>query len=80
MKFAIIFPFGHTSLEVPNVQFIFDVSVDSRNCLTDILKSNSTLGTHFHAMIRTHHSDFDLSVQIHRKPNNEVKFNVWYFH
>ena len=38
----------------------FDVSV--RLCLlsTHTSKSNSMLGTHLHAMIRTHHFDFDV--------------------
>ena len=30
---------------VPSVEFDFDVCVDSRQCLTDTLKLNSTLGT-----------------------------------
>ena len=30
---------------VPNVKFNFDVCVESRHCLTDTSKSNSTLGT-----------------------------------
>ena len=42
-------------------EIIFDVSVDSRQCLTDTSKSNSTLGTHLHAMIRTRHFDFNVS-------------------
>ena len=50
----------HLLLKVPNVKFDFDVSVDSRHCLTDTLKSNSTLGTHLHAMIRAHHFDFEV--------------------
>ena len=50
----------HLSLKVPNIKFDFDVSVDSRHCLTDTLMSNLTLGTHLHAMIRTHHFDFDI--------------------
>ena len=29
----------------PNVELVFDVCVDSRQCLTDTSKSNSTLGT-----------------------------------
>ena len=51
----------HLSLKVPNVKFDDDVlSVGSRHCLTDTLKSNFTFGTHLHAMIRTHHFDFDV--------------------
>ena len=44
----------------PTSKLDFDVSV--RHCLlsTHTLKSNSTLGTHFDAMIRTHHFDFDI--------------------
>ena len=45
------------SLKVPYVKFDFDVSV--RNCLLST-QSYSTLGTHLHAMIRTHHFDFDI--------------------
>ena len=43
------------SLKVPNVKFNFD-------CLLSIhlSKSNLTLGTHLHAMIRTHHFDLDI--------------------
>ena len=50
----------HISLREHNVEFDFDESV--RLCLlsTHTLKSNSTLGTHLHAMIRTHHFDFDV--------------------
>ena len=50
----------HISLKVPNVEFNFDVSV--RHCLLSAhtLKSNLMLGTHLHAMIRTHHFDFDI--------------------
>ena len=50
----------HISLKVPNVKFDFDVSV--RHCLlsTHASKSNSTLGSHLHAMIRTHHFDYDI--------------------
>ena len=50
----------HISLKVPNVEFNFNVSV--RHCLlsTHTLKSNSMFGTHLHAMIRTHHFDFDV--------------------
>ena len=53
-------PSQHLPLKVPNVKFNFDVSV--RHCLlsTHTLKSNSTLGTHLYAMIRTHHFDFDI--------------------
>ena len=55
----------HLSLKVPNVEFDFDVlSVDSRHCLTDTVKSNFTLGTHLHAMIRTLALGFDLSVHL----------------
>ena len=48
------------SLKVPNVKFNFDVSV--RHCLlsTHTLESNSTLGSHLHAMKRIHHFDFDV--------------------
>ena len=50
---------GHSPLKVPNVEFNFDVSV--RHCLLSMhtLKLNLKLGTHLHAMIRTHHFDFD---------------------
>ena len=50
----------HISLKVPNVEFNFDVSV--RHCLlsTHASKSNLTLGTHLHDMIRTHHFDLDI--------------------
>ena len=53
-------PYGHISLKVPNVEFDFDVSV--RHCLlsTHTAKLNLTLGSHLHAMIRTHHCDFDI--------------------
>ena len=30
---------------MPNIEFDFDACVDSRNCLTDTSRSNSTLGT-----------------------------------
>ena len=54
------FPYGHISLKVPNVQLDFDVSV--RHCLlsTHKLKTNLMLGTHLHALIRTHHFDLDI--------------------
>ena len=57
---CIFLPNGHLSLKVPNVELDFDVSV--RHCLlsTHTSKSNSILGTHLHAMIRTHHFDFDV--------------------
>ena len=46
-------------MKEPNVDFYFDVPV--RHCLlwTPVSKSNSTLGVHLHAMLRTHHFDFD---------------------
>ena len=37
-------PPGQIPLNVPNVKFDFGVSVDSKQLLTDTLKSNSTLG------------------------------------
>ena len=51
---------GYLSLKVPNVKFDFDVSV--RHCLqsTHTSKLNLTFGTHLHALIRTHHFDFDI--------------------
>ena len=55
-----LFCLEHLSLKVLNVEFDYNVSVDSRHCLTDTLKSNSTLGSHLHAMVRTHHFDFDI--------------------
>ena len=51
---------GYLSLKVPNVKFDFDVSVRHCQLSTHRLKLNSTLGTLFHAMIRTHHFDFDV--------------------
>ena len=45
----------HLSLKVPNAEFNFDLSVDSRHCLIDTLKSNLMLETHLPAMIRTHY-------------------------
>ena len=53
-------PSGHLPLKVTIVELDFDVSV--RHCLqsTHTLKSNLALGTHFYAMIRTHHFDFDV--------------------
>ena len=50
----------HTSLKVPKVEFDFGASV--RHCLlsTHTSKLNLTLGTHLHAMIRTHHFDYDI--------------------
>ena len=50
----------HLSLKVPNVEFNFYASVDSRQCLTDTTKSKSTFGTHVYAMIRNHHFDFEV--------------------
>ena len=51
---------GYLSLKVPNVKFDFDVSVSHCLLSTHTSKLNSTLGTHFHAMIRTHHFDYDI--------------------
>ena len=47
---------------VPNIEFDFNVSV--RHCLlsTYTSKSNLTLATHLHAMIRTYHFDFDIRI------------------
>ena len=52
--------FESLPLKVPNIEFNFNVSV--RQCLlpTHTLKSNLMLGTHLHAMIRTHHFDLDI--------------------
>ena len=52
-------PSGHLPLTVPNVKFNFDVSVWHCLLSTPTSKLNSTLGTHLHAIIRTHHFDFD---------------------
>ena len=50
----------HISLRVPYIKFNFNVFV--RHCLqsTHTSKLNLTLGTHLHAVIRTHHFDFDI--------------------
>ena len=40
-----ICPPGQIPLKVPNVEFDFNVSVDSIQLLTDTSKSNSTLGS-----------------------------------
>ena len=50
----------HISLKVPKVEFDFDVSVWHCLLSTHTSKSKSILGTHLHAMIRTHHFDFDI--------------------
>ena len=47
-------------LKVPNVEFDFDVSVWHCLLSTHASKLNSTLGSHLHAMIRTHHFDYDI--------------------
>ena len=73
----------HLLLKVPNVKFDFNVSVDSRHFLADTSKSNSSLGTHLHAMMRTHHFDFDVRFcpisALMLKTNIEYKFDVPYF-
>ena len=53
-------PYGQISLKVRNIEFNFDVY--NRHCLlsTHTSKSNLMLGTHLHAIIRTHHFDFDV--------------------
>ena len=50
----------HISLKIPNVEFNFDVSIRHCQLSTHASKSNSTLGTHLHAMIRTYHFDFNI--------------------
>ena len=54
LKDTIIGPPGQIPLKVPNVEFNFDVSVDRVQWQTVTLKSNLTLSTHLHAIIRTH--------------------------
>ena len=53
-------PSEHLPLKVPTVQFDFDISVRHYLLSTHTSKSNLTLGTHLHALIRTHHIDFDV--------------------
>ena len=50
----------HISLKVPKVEFNLDVSVWHSLLSTHTLKSNLTLCTNLHAMLRTHHFDFNI--------------------
>ena len=47
-------PPGQIPLKVPNVEFDFDESVVRVQWQTVTSKSNLTLSTHLHAMVRTH--------------------------
>ena len=55
---AVLFPSWPLPLKVPNVRLDSNVSV--RQCLLSTSKLNLLLGTHFHALISTHHIDFDV--------------------
>ena len=59
-KESLNFSLATYRVKVPNVKFNFDVSV--RHCLlsTHTSKSNLTLGTHLHALMRTHNFDFNV--------------------
>ena len=51
---------GYLSLKVSMVKIDFDLSVRYCQLKTCISKSNLTLGTHLHSMIRAHHFDLDI--------------------